>query len=51
MDFANLVAEMDSLNMGYMINLSGSGFAAFAGNQKLMDITLTMLIMQITYWD
>ncbi|RZO98255.1 MAG: amidohydrolase [Flavobacteriales bacterium] len=41
MDFANLVAEMDSLNMGYMINLSGSGFAAFAGNQKLMDITLT----------
>ena len=41
MDFANLIAEMDSLNMGYMINLSGSGFAAFAGNQKLMDITLT----------
>ena len=41
LDFANLVAEMDSLNMGYMINLSGSGFAAFAGNQKLMDITLT----------
>ena len=27
--------------MGYMINLSGSGFAAFAGNQDLMDITLT----------
>ena len=41
MDFTNLVAEMDSLNMGYMINLSGSGFAAFAGNQNLMDITLT----------
>ena len=41
MDFTNLIAEMDSLNMGYMINLSGSGFAAFAGNQKLMDITLT----------
>ena len=41
MDFTNLVAEMDSQNMGYMINLSGSGFAAFAGNQNLMDITLT----------
>ena len=41
MDFANLIAEMDSLNMGYMINLSGSGFATFAGNQKLMDISLT----------
>ena len=41
MDFSELLAEMDSLNMGYMINLSGSGFAAFAGNQDLMDITLT----------
>ncbi len=41
MDFTNLVAEMDSLNMGYMINLSGSGFATFAGNQNLMDISLT----------
>jgi predicted TIM-barrel fold metal-dependent hydrolase len=41
MDFSNLVAEMDSLNMAYMINLSGSGFAAFAGNQGLMDLTLT----------
>jgi predicted TIM-barrel fold metal-dependent hydrolase len=41
MDFSNLVSEMDSLNMAYMINLSGSGFAAFAGNQGLMDLTLT----------
>jgi predicted TIM-barrel fold metal-dependent hydrolase len=41
MDFSNLVAEMDSLNMAYMINLSGSGFATFAGNQALMDLTLT----------
>jgi predicted TIM-barrel fold metal-dependent hydrolase len=41
MDFTNLIAEMDSLNMGYMINLSGSGFATFAGNQNLMDISLT----------
>ena len=41
MDFTNLVAEMDSLNMGYMINLSGSGFATFAGNQDLMDLSLT----------
>ena len=41
MDFTNLVAEMDSLNMAYMINLSGSGFATFAGNQGLMDLTLT----------
>ncbi|MDB2321529.1 amidohydrolase [Flavobacteriaceae bacterium] len=41
MDFTNLIAEMDSLNMGFMINLSGSGFATFAGNQNLMDISLT----------
>ena len=41
MDFTNLIAEMDSLNMAYMINLSGSGFATFAGNQALMDLTLT----------
>ena len=41
MDFTDLLAEMDSLNMGYMINLSGSGFATFAGNQDLMDLSLT----------
>ena len=28
-----LVSEMDSLNMGFMINLSGSGLATFVGNQ------------------
>ena len=43
MSYSNLkklVSEMDSLNMGYMINLSGSGLATFAGNQTLMDLNL-----------
>ena len=40
-DLSGLVNEMDSLNMGYMINLSGSGFATFAGNQTLMDLNLS----------
>ena len=47
MDFTNLIAEMDSLNMGYMINLSGSGFATFAGNQSLMDVSLTKSLENI----
>jgi len=47
MDFTELVTEMDSLNMGYMINLSGSGFGTFAGNQDLMDISLTKSIENV----
>jgi len=47
MDFTELVAEMDSLNMGYMINLSGSGFGTFAGSQDLMDISLTKSIENV----
>ena len=44
MSFTNLeklVSEMDSLNMAFMINLSGSGFGAFSGKQELMDLNLT----------
>ena len=33
MNLDNLIEEMDSLNMKYQINLSGSGFAVFSGNQ------------------
>ena len=43
MSYSNLkklVSEMDSLNMAYMINLSGSGFGTFLGNQALMDKNL-----------
>ena len=43
MSYSNLkklVSEMDSLNMGFMINLSGSGLATFVGNQSLMDLNL-----------
>jgi hypothetical protein len=47
MDLSDLVADMDSLNMGYMINLSGSGFGTFAGNQDLMDISLTKSIENV----
>jgi len=39
-DLSSLVNEMDSLNMKFMINLSGSGFATFSGNQTLMDLNL-----------
>ena len=40
-DLSKLVTEMDSLNMAYLINLSGSGFGAFSGKQELMDLNLT----------
>ena len=39
-DLSKLVDEMDSLNMAYLINLSGSGFGAFSGKQELMDLNL-----------
>ena len=47
MDLSDLVSDMDSLNMGYMINLSGSGFGTFAGSQDLMDISLTKSIENV----
>ncbi len=40
-DLSKLVTEMDSLNMAYLINLSGSGFGVFSGKQELMDLNLT----------
>ena len=40
-DLSKIVNEMDSLNMAYLINLSGSGFGAFSGKQELMDLNLT----------
>ena len=39
-DLSKLVSEMDSLNMGYLINLSGSGLATFFGKQDLMEKNL-----------
>jgi predicted TIM-barrel fold metal-dependent hydrolase len=50
MSYSNLkklVSEMDSLNMTYMINLSGSGIATFAGNQTLMDLNLEKSISNV----
>ena len=35
-DLSGLVEEMDDLNMKFMINLSGSGYATFLGKQSLM---------------
>jgi len=46
-DLSKLVVEMDSLNMAFLINLSGSGFAAFAGNQKLMDLNLSKSLKNV----
>ena len=46
-DLSNLVDEMDSLNMKFMINLSGSGFATFLGKQHLMDLNLTKSLENI----
>ena len=46
-DLSKIVKEMDSLNMGYMINLSGPGFGVFSGKQKLMDINLTKSLQNV----
>ncbi len=46
-DLSKLVTEMDSLNMAYLINLSGSGFGAFSGKQELMDLNLTKSLENI----
>ena len=47
MNLDNLIEEMDSLNMKYQINLSGSGFAVFSGKQDLMDLNLSKSINNI----
>ena len=39
-DLSKLVSEMDSLNMAFLINLSGSGLATFFGKQDLMEKNL-----------
>ena len=46
-DLSKLVTEMDSLNMAYLINLSGSGFGAFSGKQELMDLNLTKSLQNV----
>ena len=40
-DLSGIVEEMDDLNMKFMINLSGSGYATFLGKQSLMDLNLS----------
>ena len=47
MDLENLTQEMDSLNMVFQINLSGSGLAVFSGNQELMDLNLSKSINNV----
>lgn len=46
-DLSKLVSEMDSLNMAYLINLSGSGLATFFGKQDLMEKNLTSSIKNV----
>ena len=46
-DLTGIIKEMDSLNMKYMINLSGSGFGTFSGNQSLMDINLSKSLKNV----
>ncbi len=46
-DLSGIVKEMDSLNMQYMINLSGSGFGTFSGNQSLMDLNLSKSLKNV----
>ena len=46
-DLSTLVSEMDSLNMAYLINLSGSGLATFFGKQDLMEKNLTSSIKNV----
>ncbi len=47
MDLENLTQEMDSLNMVFQINLSGSGLAVFSGNQELMNLNLSKSITNV----
>lgn len=47
MNLDNLIEEMDSLNMKYQINLSGSGLAVFSGKQDLMDLNLSKSINNV----
>ena len=47
MDLENLTQEMDSLNMVFQINLSGSGLAVFSGNQELMNLNLSKSINNV----
>jgi predicted TIM-barrel fold metal-dependent hydrolase len=47
MNLENLTQEMDSLNMVFQINLSGSGLAVFSGNQELMNLNLSKSINNI----
>ena len=47
MNLENLTKEMDSLNMMFQINLSGSGLAVFSGNQELMDLNLSKSINNV----
>ena len=46
-DLSTLVSEMDSLNMAYLINLSGSGLATFFGKHDLMEKNLTSSIKNV----
>jgi len=46
-DLSSLVKEMDSLNMAFMINLSGSGVATFSGKQSLMDLNLSKSLKNV----
>ncbi|MAR62272.1 MAG: amidohydrolase [Flavobacteriaceae bacterium] len=47
MNLENLTQEMDSLNMVFQINLSGSGLAVFSGNQELMNLNLSKSINNV----
>ena len=44
---SGIVSEMDDLNMKFMINLSGSGYATFLGKQSLMDLNLSKSIENV----
>ena len=46
-DLSGIVEEMDDLNMKFMINLSGSGYATFLGKQSLMDLNLSKSLKNI----
>ena len=47
-DLDKLVAEMDELNMRYIVNLSGHGFASFRGTpQKVKDLYFDQSVKNI----
>ena len=49
-DLDKLASEMDEINMGYIVNLSGHGFASFRGTpQSVKDLYFDQSVSNTTH--